>query len=221
MIFKRKWLKLSAILLLLGIVLSALLIWWANRQALSAAEGRLYNKVSELPPALCQDRVVLVFGCAQKIGDRDNLYFKYRIESAIKLWKSGMVRGFIVSGDNGCDSYNEPEDMKLALMKGGVPEDKIVCDYAGFRTLDSIVRLKKVFGEDKAIIISQQFHNQRAAYLAQQHGVDIIGLNAQNVGADAAKRNQFRERLARVKMLLDCRFGKEPKFLGKHEQLGL
>ena len=206
--------------MILFVLICALFIWWANRQALNAAEGKLYDKVSELPANQCQARVALVFGCAQKIGDRDNLYFKYRIEAAIELWKSNLIRGFIVSGDNGRDTYNEPEDMKLALIRGGVPEDRIVCDFAGFRTLDSIVRLKKVFGEDKAVIISQKFHNERAAYLAQLHGIDIIGLNAKNVGAAAAKRNQTRERLARVKMILDSWFGKEPKFLGELEELG-
>ena len=219
-IFQWKVLKWALLLLSIFLLVSCWLIWWANRSAVNAAEGRLYDDVADIPKELSEDRVALVLGCSKKIGDRDNLYFKYRIDAAVALWKRGQIRGFIVSGDNGTADYNEPEDMKQSLIEQGVPENNIVCDYAGFRTLDSIVRVKEVFGQTKVVVISQKFHNERAAYLAKEQGIDMIGLNAQSVGGRSKKKNNRREYLARVKMMIDIKFGKDPKFLGKMEQLG-
>ncbi len=205
---------------LIGVVLVALLIWWANKAAIEAGEGKLYDDVAKMPAEDGKKRVALVFGCSEKIGSRDNLYFKYRIEAAAELWKAGNIRGFIVSGDNGAENYNEPEDMKQALIKKGVPAEKIVCDYAGFRTLDSVVRLKEVFDVTEVVFVTQKFHNERAAYLAEKEGIDFIGLNAQAVSGNAAKKTNTREYLARVKMLLDTLVSKSPKFLGDKEELG-
>jgi len=215
----RFW-KYALILALIGAAICATLIWWANKAAIKAAEGKLFDHVSEMPLDKGDKRVALVFGCAEKIGNRDNLYFKYRIEAAAELWKTDRIRGFIVSGDNGTDDYNEPEDMKQALIKKGVPAEKIVCDYAGFRTLDSVIRMKEVFDVTEVIFVTQKFHNERAAYLAEKADIDFIALNAKEVSGRAAQKTNYREKLARVKMLLDCLVSKSPKFLGKKEELG-
>ncbi len=215
-----KFWKYALILAVIGALMCATLIWWANKAAIRAAEGKLYDNIPDMPLNKGDKRVALVFGCAEKIGNRDNLYFKYRIDAAAELWQTDRIRGFIVSGDNGSDDYNEPEDMKQALIKKGVPENKIVCDYAGFRTLDSVVRLKEVFEVTEVIFVTQKFHNERAAYLAEKAGIDFIGINAKDVSGKAAQKTNYRERLARVKMLLDCLVSKSPKFLGKKEELG-
>jgi len=146
-----------------------------------------------------------------------NLYFKYRIEAAYELWKAGKVRGFIVSGDNSRDNYNEPQDMKNALVKLGVPADKIVCDYAGLRTMDSVIRVDKIFGIKRIIIVSQKFHNERASYIAKSREIDALGYNAQDVkGKEMSKR----EYLARMRMWVDENILKtSPKYLGKQEEV--
>lgn len=215
-----KFWKGVTLLFVFGVVCVIGLIFFANKVAVGAGEGKLFDEVSEMGLDEANKRVVLVFGCSEKIGNRDNLYFTYRIEAAAKLWGSGKVRGFIVSGDNGHQNYNEPRDMKRALIKKGVPADKIICDYAGFRTLDSVVRLKKVFDVTEVIFISQKFHNERAAYIARGEEIDCIGLNAQEVSGSAGSRTNSRERLARVKMLLDSVISTSPKYLGKKEVLG-
>ncbi len=209
------FLKLAFFLTFIGVTLFLLLMWWANSAAQEAGEGVLFNEVNEMP---AEGRVALVFGCAKKINGNNNLYFKYRIEAAYELWKAGKVRGFIVSGDNSCDDYNEPEDMKQSLISKGVPADKIVCDYAGLRTMDSVVRLEKIFGVSKVILVSQKFHNERAIYIAQKRGIDAIGYNAQDV---KGKESQNREYLARVRMWADENILKTtPKYLGEKEELG-
>jgi len=211
--------KLALLFAFMSITLFLLLMWWANSAAQSAGEGVLFDDVNELPDdSNNRGRVALVFGCAEKINGHDNKYFKYRIEAAHDLWEAGKVRGFIVSGDNSRDDYNEPEDMKQSLIRKGVPADKIVCDYAGLRTMDSVVRVEKIFGVKEVILVSQKFHNERAAYIAQKRGIDAIGYNAQDV---KGRETQKREYLARVRMWMDENILKTtPKYLGEQETLG-
>lgn len=104
--------------------------------------------------------------------------------------------------------------MKNDLIAAGVPAEKIFLDFAGFRTLDSIVRCREVFGEDSITIVSQPFHNQRALFLANNKGVEAVAFNARDVHGDMGVRVAVREKLARVKLVLDLLFNKQPKFYG-------
>src|SRR5690606_3791527 len=124
-----------------------------------------------------------------------NRYYQYRIDAAVALYKAGKVDYFIVSGDNGTKDYNEPEDMKNDLIAHGIPEERIYLDFAGFRTLDSVVRMEKIFGQRSFTVVSQEFHNRRAIYLAQRQGYDAVGLNARDVTAGYGFRTQVREKL--------------------------
>lgn len=187
------------------------MIGFAYLSASWAARGRLYDEVSALP----RFKVGLVFGTTDRFQGRENLYFRYRIDAAAEIWKAGKVQTLIVSGDNRSRYYNEPEKMRLALIEAGVPEDRIVCDYAGLRTLDSVVRAKKVFGTKKVLVISQKFQNQRAIYLARAHQMTAYGFNARDVEFRAGFKTQLREIGARVKMWLDVNFlDTEPSHLG-------
>ena len=141
-----------------------------------------------------------------------NKYFTYRIEAAVALYEAGKIQYILVSGDNHKLGYNEPEEMKQALISKGVPEDRIVLDYAGFRTLDSVVRAKEVFGNEQFIIISQQFHNERALFLALHNDIKAVGFNAQDVTAYYGFKTRLREYLARTKLFLDLQWGVKPKF---------
>ena len=127
----------------------------------------------------------------------------------------------MVSGDNSRVGYNEPEDMKVALMERGVPEAAIYLDYAGFRTLDSMVRMREIFKTTSFIVISQAFHNERAVYIGNHFGLDVIGFNAQDVSKAFGIKTMLREKLARVKVFVDILFNQQPKFLGKQITIGL
>ena len=105
----------------------------------------------------------------------------YRIDACERLYKAGKVSKILVSGDNHSKDYDEPSCMKQALMERGIPESDIVLDYAGFRTLDSVVRCKKVFGQERVTIISQGYHNTRAIYLAKCSGIDAIGYDTKDI----------------------------------------
>ena len=142
-----------------------------------------------------------------------NKYFLYRIEAAVQLYQAKKIQYILVSGDKHRNDYNEPEEMKKALIKKGIPETSILMDYAGFRTLDSVVRAKTVFGKERFMIISQRFHNERALYLAEYNHIKAVGFNAQDVTAYYGLKTRVREYLARLKLFIDLWFEVNPKFL--------
>ena len=88
----------------------------------------------------------------------------------MELFQAGKISRILVSGDNRRMNYNEPVEMRKALIAHGIPDSVIVMDFAGIRTLDSVIRAKKVFGQDRFTIISQRFHNERALYIAGRNG---------------------------------------------------
>ncbi len=177
----------------------------------------LYREISEIPG----NEVGLLLGTSPKLKNgKNNLYFDHRINAAIQLYKAGKIKYILISGDNRKKNYNEPEYMKKALLRGGIPEEAIYLDYAGFRTLDSVVRAQKVFGQARFTVISQKFHNARAIYIARKNNIEAIGFNAQDVNAYSGFKTQIRERLARVKVFLDLFTRKQPKFLGEKIIIG-
>lgn len=101
------------------------------------------------------------------------------------------------------------------MIKQGIPANRIYLDYAGFRTLDSVVRCKEIFSQESITVISQQFHNERAIFIANYKGIKAVGFNAKGVSKRYGFKVMVRERMARVKMMLDLLSGKQPKFLGK------
>ena len=117
------------------------------------------------------------------------------------------------SGDNRHVKYNEPEAMKQALMDSGIPAEDIILDYAGFRTFDSVVRAKEVFGQSSFTVVSQRFHNERAVFIAGKKAIDAIGFNAGDVGLPYGLTTYIRECFARCKVFLDLATGKKPHFL--------
>jgi SanA protein len=206
-----------AILAAVGVVLVVAAILVSGALIRSSANGRLYSAVESIP----HRHAGLLLGCASTLSDgRTNLFFTYRIEAAAALFKAGKIDCLIVSGDNHVAGYDEPSDMKQALMNLGIPSDQIYCDYAGFRTLDSVVRARAIFGQTNITVISQGFHNQRAIYIARHEGVDAIGFSARDVDSFNSFRTRVREQLARVKTVLDvCLLGTGPKFLGPHIEI--
>lgn len=201
----------SMILAAITLMLSIAIVYLAVSRN---AKNKTYSFVKEIP----YNRVGLVLGTSPYTSTgHSNYFFTTRINAASELYKAGKVRKLIVSGDNHMKEYDEPSYMRDALIRKGVPSSAIVLDYAGFRTLDSVVRAKEVFGQEKITIISQRFHNERAIYLAEAYGIEAIGYNAKD--AKRTKRSLMitvvRESMSRVKMFIDILTGKDPKFLGE------
>ncbi|WP_299766744.1 ElyC/SanA/YdcF family protein [uncultured Dokdonia sp.] len=202
--------KIKALILL--IVITLLVIVISNYSIESYASDKTFSEVSEIQ----KNKVGLVLGTSKLLQNGHvNLYFTYRVEATVALYKEGKIEFVLVSGDNSTKAYDEPTDFKEELIKRGIPEDRIFLDYAGFRTLDSVIRAKEIFGQDNITIISQEFHNERAVYLAGKNDINAVGFNAQDVSRRYGLKVQLREYLARTKVFLDILFGVEPKFLGE------
>jgi SanA protein len=162
-------------------------------------------------------RVGLVLGTSKYAATGGpNAFYRHRLIAAAELYRAGKIRYILVSGDNAQQNYNEPVTMQRDLQALGIPDSAIVLDYAGFRTFDSVVRAKKVFGQEELLIISQHFHAERAIFIARRFGIEAHGYAARPVkGWPAAFKVRFREIFARFKALLDLYIlNTEPRYLG-------
>lgn len=179
--------------------------------------GAVFEELGEIP----QKRTALVLGTAYKNRQGFvNPYFHHRMVAAAALYKAGKVKYILVSGDNGRKGYDESTDMKEMLVALGVPAQVIYLDYAGFRTLDSVVRCKEVFNQRDIIVVSQKFHNQRAIFLSKLNGLDAVAYNAEDIRMKYGFAVHIREKMARVKAVLDIVIGKNPRFLGPKIKVG-
>ena len=207
----KKKIKFLIYLCVLLIILSGTAIWKANRVIENCAEGKTFSNLDEVPHV----KTGLLLGTSKYArSGQINLYFANRIKACAELFKAGKIDYIIVSGDNGRTTYDEPSDMKDELIKAGVDSTKIYLDYAGFRTFDSMVRLREIFGQQEVIVISQKFHNERAIYIGEKLHIKTYGYNAPDVSRYFGFGTMLREKLARVKVILDFCFGVKPKFLG-------
>lgn len=200
-----------------GLVLAVPLFAWAtNLAVLGAANGKVYTTVESVPSA----PVALVLGTSPTYGGQKNLFFLVRLEATAELYKTGRVKKILVSGDNGRTTYDEPSAMRDELVSRGVPAGDIVLDYAGFRTLDSIVRAKEVFCVDKCIIVTDDFHLPRALYIASKTGLDAVGYQTKPVDEFVSRSTREREVKARTMAWIDLNIlNRRPKFLGKKEPI--
>jgi SanA protein len=190
---------------------------FTNLWIVNISKGKNFRYVAEVP----ENQVGLILGTSKyNRSGQSNEFFHNRIEAAVSLYNAGKIRHIIVSGDNRMMNYNEPRDMRRALVKKGVPENAITLDFAGFRTLDSVVRSKKVFGQNKITIISQKFHNQRALFIAEYYGMDAIGFCAIDPPDASFYPTFFREIFARFRAVIDLYIIRQsPKFLGTPEKI--
>lgn len=200
-----KWIAIAVGLVIIGILSCNIYV-----EIISGEQ--MFEDVTKIP----SNKVGLLLGTSKYVkGGTINLYYKYRIEAAIELYNSGKIQYILVSGDNGTEYYDEPTTFKEDLVAAGIPENRIFLDYAGFRTLDSVIRSKEIFQLESFTVISQKFHNERAITIAHAKGIKAIGFNAKDVGGRSGFKVKTREMLARVAMCMDLIFGKQPKFLGE------
>lgn len=194
------------------VLLLAIVIGSTDYIVSRTTEKQLFTNIDSIP----KNKVGLLLGTA-KYKDKSrqiiNPYYQNRIDAAVALYMAGKIDFIIVSGDNSTAYYNEPALMKADLMAKGVPEKKIYMDNAGLRTLDSILRCRDIFCEKEITIISQEFHNERALYIANHKNITAVAFNAADGGSfwDTITR----EKLARVKMMLDLLLNKQAKYYGE------
>jgi SanA protein len=196
----RKWLAYGVPVMLICL-LTALLgsHWLIGRNA----SPHIYGVHASLP----HREVGLVLGCSKQLSDgRLNLFFQYRIERAIQLFREESIDYILVSGDHAGEEYSEPVDMRASLLQAGISSDHIFMDEAGFSTLDSMIRAQKILQGKPFTVISQPFHIERTIYIGRSLGIEVIGAAAKDLHGYHGYKTHLREYLARVKALVDVHF---------------
>ncbi|MGB7755735.1 MAG: ElyC/SanA/YdcF family protein [Salinisphaera sp.] len=198
-------------LLLLGIA--------ANAWVLGSTRDRIYDDTARLP---IYDFALVLGTSPYTHTGNPNALFSNRMKAAARLYHEGRVRHLLVSGANPSRAYNEPRKMYQALRRRGVPDSAITLDYAGFRTLDSIVRAERIFGLRAFVIVSQRYHEYRALFLAQHEGIEAVGYTWPAEDRRQPLRTEAREYLARIKAVLDLYvLHTRPRFLGPRRPIDL
>jgi vancomycin permeability regulator SanA len=210
----RRWLRRAVSVGLGGLVVLTLVValsaWSIDHQA----RGYLYT-ADAVPPA----PVALVLGAQVDPDGTPSPFLAARLALAQRLYETGKVKVLLVSGDNSRPDYDEPSAMRTWLLQHGIPDQRIVRDYAGFDTYDSCARAIRIFGVHRLVVVTQTFHLARAVALCRHLGIDATG-----VGDDSVRFARFdwwrastREWGAAVKAAYDEVSGRDPVYLGRHE----
>jgi|GEM_PF-97159 len=208
----------ALILLIVLVLLLVALVVLSNLWICGSTKHNTFSEVADIP----KRKVALVLGTSKYASQgKLNQHFINRVDAAAALYEAGKAEHLLVSGDNRTKHYNEPRDLRESLIERGVPGDRITCDFAGLRTLDSVIRAKEVFGQEQLTVVSDDFHVPRAIYIAKANGIDAVGLQAVPVPKGSSGKSRSREWFARVKALMDIHlFGTEPRHYGDPVEIG-
>ena len=205
-----KKVKVAIIILLSLFLLTMSVIILCDVLVTNNAKGKIHDNIEDVEAT--EYGLLLGTTPITRIGNRENLFFRYRIKATADLYNNGKIKKVLVSGaEKSLNGIDETQAMKQALVAQGVSPDDIILDGEGYRTLESVVRMNKVYGIKSCVIISQQFHNERALYLAEHLDLDVDNIQAYNAispSAEIALMTYLREYLARVKMFMDLLLNK-------------
>ena len=215
---KRRWKRL---LIVVGMIfcLPILFVVACNLLILVSTRNAISSDLADVP----ESDFGLVLGTSNRLSSgRENLHFRYRMNAAAELYNTGKIKHLLVSGANPTKYYNEPKEMKKSLMALGVPGEAITSDYAGRRTLDSMVRAKEIFGLKRCVVVSDPFHVARAVHIARHNDLEAFGYASRQVDLRKGFRSEIREWLARVRAVLDLYvLHTRPEILGEPEPIVL
>lgn len=203
---------------MIGVVLAlvVLVVVSANAWIWGASAGRIEELGA--PDDTATAPVAIVLGAAVRPSGEPSPWLRYRLDTAARLYRSGRVEAILVSGDNGRENYNEPVAMRRYLVAAGIPAEAIALDYAGFDTYDTCVRARRIFGIERALLVTQDFHEPRAVAICRS-----VGLSVDGVGDSRARHDRIswavswtRERPATIKAVIDVVSRRDPT-LGHRE----
>ncbi len=211
--FLRIFLSLAA-LCLIGIVSIGLI----NKHVRMQNAGKIQTSITEIP-AENPPRVAIVFGAKVWDNGEASPVLYDRVLTAVELYRAGRVKKILMSGDNPNESYDEPTAMLRTAVSLGVPAENIVLDFAGRRTFDTCYRAKEIFGIEKAILVTQEFHQPRAIYLCSNLGVDSIGITANRRQYDGSDYWIFREFFSVASAWFEMNFMQSEPVKGEKEPI--
>jgi SanA protein len=200
---RKRWRSIFFWIFVLPLLSVAAVVVACNLWIVLSTKGRVFDSVAGI-----ESRTVgIVLGTSKKVGpDTPNQHFVNRLAAAAALFQEGKVERLLVSGYRDSKYYDETRDMMAKLKELGVPESGILADDQGLRTYDSVMRAKTVFGFDKVILISDDFHVNRALFIADRCGLDAIALRSERVDYGDSRKVRMREYFARVKAVIDLYF---------------
>ena len=200
-----KWLLRIVLTLLSAVLIGLLSIYFINDRLLSQAAGKIQSSITEIPIDN-PPRIAIVFGAKVWENGEPSHALYDRVITAVELYRAGRVKKILMSGDNQSENYDEPTAMKATAVKLGVPAGDVILDFAGRRTFDTCFRAKEIFQVQKAIVVTQEFHQARAVYLCNNLGVDSIGITANRRRYEGENYWAFREFFSRASAWLEINF---------------
>ena len=205
--FVRRYLRPIFVIIFVGVLLITLI----NVNIVCQAGQHVYEDIDEVPEA----QVIIVLGAYVR-GDNLSMVLEDRIKVALELYNDGKAEKILLSGDHGQTDYDEVNSMRRYVLNEGIDEEDVFLDHAGFDTYDSMFRAKEVFDVESAIIVTQEFHIDRAVYIARKLGIEAVGFSVnQDKYKTFLQMNWYtREYLSRVKAFMDVLFESDPKYLG-------
>lgn len=209
---KRNWTKITKKISIYFFIFCVFVVIISNFIVNNNAKNKVFSSTINIP----KNKVGLLLGTSKILeGGVKSSFFTYRVEATIELYNAKKIDFIVISSSYETQHNDNPQDFKNELLKNGVPENKIYLDYGGHRTLNSVFRIKEVFGQSSVTMISQEFHNERAIYLAEHFGITAIGFNAKDVTNRLGLKTQIREYFARVKLFVDLVFDLKPNFVNE------
>ncbi len=198
----------SLLIIIIGIATVLIL----NSYIKSSADSRIISpeSASELKDVDC----ILVLGCLVRADGTPSHMLEDRLKRGVELYKSNAAPKLLMSGDHGRTDYNEVVTMKDYAIDSDIPSSDVFMDHAGFSTYESIYRAKEIFGADKIIIVTQEYHLYRALYIAESLGVDAYGVSCDYRTYSGQSARELREILARIKDFATTIYKPEPTYLG-------
>jgi len=165
--------------------------------------------------------VAIVFGAGIRPDGRVSPMLRDRMDTAIDLYRAGLVRKLLVSGDNRFANYDEPGRMYDYAVSQGLPPYDVVRDYAGRRTYDTCYRASAIFGVTQAILVTQRFHLPRAIFTCRNLGVDAVGFSADRRIYFSNPYYRLRDAFATLRAWWDVVLIRPTPVLGPKEEMGL
>ncbi len=210
---KKCWWKRVLILLVCLGVIGGSAVLGINAHVKKTGGAHIITE--EEAAALTNVNCILVLGCGVREDGTPSHMLEDRLKQGVALYNLDASPKLLMSGDHGRENYNEVGTMKQYAMEASVPSEDVFMDHAGFSTYESLYRAKEIFGADKIIIVTQEYHLYRALYIAERMGLDAYGVASDYRTYWGQTSREIREILARAKDFVNTIFWPEPTFLGE------
>lgn len=209
----KKGLMVFAVLVLSLCVFGAVVLLGINLWVTGSVADRILTQ--EQAATLENVDCIVVLGCQVRSDGTPSHMLEDRLKRGVALYELGAAPKLLMSGDHGTQGYDEVNTMKRYALEAGIPSQDVFMDHAGFSTYETIYRAKEIFGAERIVVVTQQYHLYRAMYIAQAMGMEVYGVAADYRQYSGQFARDVREVLARVKDFGMCIFKPDPTYLGE------